>query len=534
MTNMFRISAGLREVHVRRARFITICLAALVATALIPAWAGATPATFVDDTLAGGTPNGTTVVPPGSVQLAPTTPVDEGFSGTTLPTGWTDTPWNAGGAATVAGGVLSVDGTLVGPTATFDAPQSLSFRATFTADPFQHLGFGTDFNTVETWAMFSTGGGALATGLWVRTNVGGTVNNVQLDPAINPLVAHDYEIRWATNQVAFLVDGAVASTQTLTLPNALRVLASDFNTGGGALTVDSLRLSSYPPSGTFTSQVVDGGAGLTAWQSLTADGSLAGVTFETRSGDAPAPDASWSAFQAVGATGAIQSPARRYLQYRATLASDGTTTPSVDRVTIASDIDTTAPTAAISGVSVSGTTATVTFSSPDADVAGFQCRLDGGAFAPCVSPTVFAGLGAGAHSVGVRAIDRAGNVGTAVLQAFTVAAPPDTTAPKVVLSPRSVRVSPSGRVTFRLKCPKTELRCRITLKLKRGKTTVASTTVSVRGGRTAKVTLLLSKGVRRYLSTHNRLRVTAVTVARDAAGNSRVARVRVTLRAPRR
>jgi hypothetical protein len=257
------------------------------------------------------------------------------------------------------------------------------------------------------------------------------------------------------------------------------------------------------------------------------------VTFETRSGDAPTPDASWSAFQPLGAAGAIESPARRYLQYRATLASDGTTTPTLDRVTIASDIDTTAPTAAISGVGVSGTTATVTFSSPDADVARFECSLDGGAFAPCASPRVFAGLGAGAHTVSVRAIDRAGNVGAAISQGFTVAAPPDTTKPKVVLSPRSVRVSTGGRVAFRLKCPTTEQRCRITLRLKRGKATVASKTVSVRGGRTVTVRLRLRTGVLRYLSTHARLRVTGETVARDAAGNSRVARVRVTLRAPR-
>jgi hypothetical protein len=538
MTTMFRITAGLREAHVRRARFITIYLAALVATALVPAWAGATPATFVDDTFAGGAPDAsTTIAPPGSVQLAPATPIDEGFSGTTLPTGWESSQWTPpNGAATVAGDALSVDGALAGTTAAFDAPQSLSFRATFTGDGFQHVGLGRDLNNDPNWAIFSTGGGALTTGLWARTNVGGTAVNVQLDPATNPLVVHDYEIRWTTSQVVFLVDGAVVSTQAATLANQLRPLASDFNVGGGVLIVDSLRLRSYPASGAFASQVVDGGAGLNAWGSLTAEGTLAGVTFETRSGDVPTPDASWSAFQPLGAAGAIESPARRYLQYRATLASDGITTPSVDRVTIAFDVDATAPTAAISGVAVSGTTATVTFSSPDADVAGFECSLDGGAFARCTSPAAFPGLGPGTHTVAVRAIDRAGNVGAPISQGFTVAQITtqgrDTTKPKVVLSPRSLRASAGGRVGLRLKCPRSEQLCRVTLRLKRGKATVASKTVTVRGGRTVKVGLRLRKGVMRYLSTHSRLRLTGETLARDAAGNQRVARVTLTLRAP--
>jgi hypothetical protein len=42
--------------------------------------------------------------------------------------------------------------------------------------------------------------------------------------------------------------------------------------------------------------------------------------------------------------------------------------------------------------------------------ARFQCRLDGGVFADCTSPTTYTGLGAGNHSFAVRAIDSAGNV----------------------------------------------------------------------------------------------------------------------------
>ena len=55
--------------------------------------------------------------------------------------------------------------------------------------------------------------------------------------------------------------------------------------------------------------------------------------------------------------------------------------------------------------------ATIAFSGSDArEVAGFECRLDGGAFEACASPKTYAGLKKGAHTVEVRAVDVAGNV----------------------------------------------------------------------------------------------------------------------------
>ena len=56
-------------------------------------------------------------------------------------------------------------------------------------------------------------------------------------------------------------------------------------------------------------------------------------------------------------------------------------------------------------------TATIAFSGSDARaVAGFQCRLDDGAFEACSSPKTYGGLKKGRHTVEVRAIDSAGNV----------------------------------------------------------------------------------------------------------------------------
>lgn len=53
--------------------------------------------------------------------------------------------------------------------------------------------------------------------------------------------------------------------------------------------------------------------------------------------------------------------------------------------------------------------ATFAFSSPAADLAGFECQLDGGGWSGCSAPWDYLGLGAGSHTFEVRAFDDAGN-----------------------------------------------------------------------------------------------------------------------------
>lgn len=76
----------------------------------------------------------------------------------------------------------------------------------------------------------------------------------------------------------------------------------------------------------------------------------------------------------------------------------------------------------------SDSTPTFSFNSNEAG-STFQCRIDGGSFAPCSSPRTTAPLSDGAHTFAVRAIDAADNVDpTPATRTFTVdATPPNTT-----------------------------------------------------------------------------------------------------------
>ncbi len=94
-------------------------------------------------------------------------------------------------------------------------------------------------------------------------------------------------------------------------------------------------------------------------------------------------------------------------------------------------IDTTAPTASITGGPAdptNSTSASLAFSSEPG--AGFQCKLDAGSYSSCTSPKDYTGLGEGNHTFSVTATDSAGNTGPAATRSWTI----DTTAPTVTLT----------------------------------------------------------------------------------------------------
>lgn len=98
--------------------------------------------------------------------------------------------------------------------------------------------------------------------------------------------------------------------------------------------------------------------------------------------------------------------------------SAGTNDPSPAKTTW--KVDTVAPNTTITSVSVGGKSATFSFSASE-DRGTFECRLDGGAWRACSSPTNYGGLKHGNHSFRVRAIDTAGNRdATPALRSFSI------------------------------------------------------------------------------------------------------------------
>jgi hypothetical protein len=540
----------------RHGRLIPTAAVIVAAMAAFPALASA--ASFVDDSTAdfgAGNPGAATaVVDPGSVALRRTL-VNEDFSGAALPADLSFTQWTSGsGTATVGSGTLSVDGGRVNGARVFGPGQILEFRAAFAGPgagtplvPHESIGLG-DTLADGPWAIFSTGSGA---NLKISTlnAAGGTPVEATAIDGLVPGEFHDFRIEWSATDVKYFVDNAPVGTAQPFAPNPaeLRPVVSDFDADVTPMPVKvsalGMRVYATTP-GAYESPVHDAGDTRALWGALTATATTPASTnlaIETRSGNTPTPDGSWSTYTPLGTSSAIQSPSARYIQYRATLSNttDNSLTPSLDKVQIRYDVDTTAPTATIDGVQVSGTTARVSFSSPDADTAAFQCSLDTGAFAACASPKELAGLSVGAHTVSVRPIDKVGNVGSPVSRSFNVAASTsssgtsgtvDKTAPNVTLLSKSLRASKRGTVGVKVGCPATETSCKITVQLMRGKTVAAKKTVTVKGGKTKTVTLQLTKTIRRQLSSHHSLKVTAVLSAKDAAGNQKTTKKSLTLR----
>ncbi|HEX8101000.1 MAG TPA: hypothetical protein VF533_00170, partial [Solirubrobacteraceae bacterium] len=104
-------------------------------------------------------------------------------------------------------------------------------------------------------------------------------------------------------------------------------------------------------------------------------------------------------------------------------------------------------------------TPTYAFGSPEPG-ATFECRVDGGAFAPCTSPYTTPPLADGVHGVEVRAADRAGNVDpTPAHQDVTI----DTTGPDTAIDAGPQGTTDAAQIVFQFSSPEGSVRfeCRL-------------------------------------------------------------------------
>ncbi len=132
----------------------------------------------------------------------------------------------------------------------------------------------------------------------------------------------------------------------------------------------------------------------------------------------------------------------------------------------------------------------------------------------------------------------AGNVaasaGTVTGQPGTTASKRDRKAPKVTIVKRTVRATKKGLVTLRVACPSGEVRCKVDVRLRRGKRQLARKSLTVAGGKSASVTLRLARSDRLRLVRLRSLPADVAASARDAAGNHATTTTRIRLLAPAR
>ncbi len=211
-----------------------------------------------------------------------------------------------------------------------------------------------------------------------------------------------------------------------------------------------------------------------------------------------------------------------------------------------------APETTITAFAQTGTSARADFTTDTAG-AGFQCRLDGAAFAACANPKQYASLAAGQHTFQVRAVAASGTPdatpaerGFTVVSGTTPGNPGDGSGPEdgsgpsgadhvsptVLIRTRRARVDATGAVSLRVSCPQGEISCVVQLRLRRKGHDIATRTVTLPGGRTRDYRLRVKRAARTKLAQKGSLRVTAVARARDAAGNEATARTAVRLLAP--
>ncbi|MBA3873418.1 MAG: hypothetical protein H0X30_30160 [Anaerolineae bacterium] len=290
------------------------------------------PACFTDASTADfslgtiGTSTFVTETNGGEVILKPT--LGTPFTGTTLPTGWTNGgAWQTGGTTTVSGGNLLVKQSRAGTSATYASGASLEFGATFQAATMQQIGWSSNLNLNSTYALFSTNN--TTNTLFARLS-NGTAFQI---PGNWIGTAHRYRIVHNFTSFAFYIDGNLVTTQNIIAFSAMQVIASDAS--GVTLPVDWVQISPYSSSGTYVSRVFDAGVnkswGAVTWTTV---GSTAAIS--ARSGNVATPNGTWSAYKSLATSGTNANLTGRYIQYQVALStSDTAQSPALDNIAFA-------------------------------------------------------------------------------------------------------------------------------------------------------------------------------------------------------
>ena len=287
-----------------------------------------TPANGVaDDSLVAfrlGSGSGTAAQQTASGELALAPAGGSEFLQPQLPDSMSASAVAAGGSWQVMAGELRADGARV--QLRQGGGNSLSFAATFDPQSAQSVGWGS--GSAGPSAVIATRSGGLAA---VTTAADGRVT-VQALPAGLAGAGHQFAIDRSGSTVTYRADGAVVARHQLAA-GALTTTVEDSRADGIQLAVDWIRLAPAVGRGTFTSRILDAQQMVT-WRSATLQADRpagTAVTLRVRTGSTATPDATWTGWRTVPASGAVGGNSR-YLQYQLTLTGSAGATPVVSSV----------------------------------------------------------------------------------------------------------------------------------------------------------------------------------------------------------
>ncbi len=246
----------------------------------------------------------------GEVMLKPD-PATE-FSGTTLPTGWVSSVVATKGSYVVSDGTIKLQGVRIQSTLPFvGVGHSIEFAATFDGQPDEFVGL--------LLAQFNAKLVGTTVSLYARTTNAPKIIET-LIPGNWFGVPHRFRIDWTSAGVTYWIDGAKVAFHNVVYASGIRMtmVGNDVSKAGGVLTIDYMRATPYAASAVYTSNVFDAGAPVSwltmSWSAEQPVGTDIVVSYRT--GNSPTPDATWTNFVTVPASGAPLAGASRYIQYR--------------------------------------------------------------------------------------------------------------------------------------------------------------------------------------------------------------------------
>ena len=318
-----------------------------------------TDADFAAGTLTGAVvAEADTAAASGQLRLAPL--LSDRFDQATLDPQWVTTR-PAGYVPVIEDGLLDVQErddseyllSAIESVAEFGPSVVLEARAMFVpGSAFIDVGLDANTNSNSQYAWFSTAGTGGTGGdqkIFARVReFDHTTTAIETSARFNQW--HVFKIVWTAGRTDFYVDGVLEATFTdvlISMPmHAAFYKSAESST---PFYIDWIRVTPYAETtGEYVSPVADGGLEPAAWLDLQWSGTTppgTSVVFATRTGDTPAPDASWSEWSDTSGDD-VTSPPARYAQYRATLATtDPLASPVIEAVhlTHGPPGDTTAP-----------------------------------------------------------------------------------------------------------------------------------------------------------------------------------------------